>query len=80
MMAIDVGQITELDAFKKRVDDLLSSVRDSPTAPGYDEILIPGEPERLKKEERLKEGIFIEDKTWGDLVALADELGVETPV
>ncbi|MCK4583346.1 Ldh family oxidoreductase, partial [Candidatus Bathyarchaeota archaeon] len=25
MMAIDVGQITELDAFKKRVDDLLSS-------------------------------------------------------
>lgn len=79
MMAIDVGQITELDAFKKRVDDLLGSVRVSPTAPGYDEILIPGEPERLKKEKRLREGIFVEDKTWGDLVALAEELGVETP-
>jgi len=79
MMAIDVGQVTELDAFKKRVDDLLSSVRDSPTAPGYEEILIPGEPERLKKEKRLKEGIFVEDKTWGDLTALAEELGVEPP-
>jgi len=80
MMAIDVGQVTELDAFKRRVDDLLSSVRDSPTAPGYEEILIPGEPERLKKEERLREGIYVEDKTWGDLMALAKELGVEPPV
>jgi len=80
MMAIDVGQITELDAFKKRVDDLLSSVRNSPTAPGCEEILIPGEPERLKKEKRLKEGIFIEDKTWGDLVALGEELGVKIPI
>ena len=80
MMAIDVGQVTELDAFKRRVDDLLSSVRDSPTAPGYEEILIPGEPERLKKEERLREGIYVEDKTWGDLMALAEELGVEPPV
>ena len=79
MMAIDVGKVTELDAFKRRVDDLLSSVRDSPTAPGYDEILIPGEPERLKKEKRLREGIFVEDKTWGDLVVLAEELGVKPP-
>jgi len=80
MMAIDVGQITELDAFKRRVDGLLSTVRDSPTAPEYEEILIPGEPERLKKEKRLKEGIYVEDKTWGNLVALAEELGVKIPV
>jgi uncharacterized oxidoreductase len=79
MMAIDVGQITELDQFKKRVDNLLSTVKNSPTAPGYNEILIPGEPERQSKEKRLKEGIFIEDKTWGDLTALAKELNVKTP-
>ena len=80
MMAIDVGQITELDKFKKRVDNLLSSVRSSATAPGYDEILIPGEPERRMKEKRLKEGIFVEDKTWGDLTALAKELNVKPPI
>lgn len=79
MMAIDVGHVTELDAFKKRVDGLLRAVKNSPTAPGYDEILIPGEPERMKKEKRLREGIFVEDKTWGDIVALAEELGVEPP-
>ena len=80
MMAIDVGQITELDKFKERVDNLLSSVRSSATAPGYDEILIPGEPERRTKEIRLKEGIFVEDKTWGDLTALAKELKVKPPI
>ncbi len=79
MMAIDVGQVTDLDAFKRRVDGLLSSVKDSPPAPGYSRVLIPGEPERLKREKRLREGIFVEDKTWGDLLALAEELGVEPP-
>jgi uncharacterized oxidoreductase len=79
MMAIDVGQITDLDTFKGRVDDLLKKVRNSPTAPGYDEILIPGDPERRKKEKILKEGIFVEDKTWNDITTLAKEFGVEIP-
>jgi len=79
MMAIDVGRLTDLDAFKRRVDGLLRSVRDSPTAPGYDEILIPGEPERRKKEKLLREGVFIEDKTWGEITALAKELNVKIP-
>jgi uncharacterized oxidoreductase len=79
MMAIDVGRLTDLDSFKERVDDLLRSVKASPTAPGYDEIMIPGDPERRKKEKLLKEGIFIEEKTWNDIAALAMELNVEIP-
>jgi uncharacterized oxidoreductase len=80
MMAIDVGKVTELEMFKKRVDNLLRTVKNSPTAPGYNEILIPGEPERLKKEKRLRDGIFIEDNTWDKLTGLAKELNVKTPI
>jgi len=80
MMAIDVAQVTDLDAFKRRVDGLLRTTKNSPKAPGYDEILIPGDPERRKKEKLLKDGIFVEDKTWNDLVALAKELKVKIPV
>jgi uncharacterized oxidoreductase len=79
MMAIDIGKITDLDRFKGKVDDLLRKVRESPTAPGFEEILIPGEPERRSKKKRLRDGIYIEDKTWGDIVALAEELGVSIP-
>jgi uncharacterized oxidoreductase len=80
MMAIDVGQITNLDKFKERVDNLLKKVKDSPVAPGYDEILIPGEPERRKKKKLLSEGIFVEDKTWNDIASLAKELNIKLPV
>jgi len=80
MMAIDVGQITNLDNFKKRVDGLLRTVKNSPTAPGYDEIIIPGEPERRKKEKLLREGIFVEEQTWNDLASLAKELKIKLPV
>jgi uncharacterized oxidoreductase len=79
MIAIDVAQITNLDQFKKRVDNLLRTVKNSATAPGYNEILIPGEPERRKKAERQKKGIYIGDKTWDDLVSLATELNVKIP-
>ncbi|MGD2142751.1 MAG: Ldh family oxidoreductase [Candidatus Bathyarchaeota archaeon] len=79
MMAIDIGKLTDLETFKKRVDDLLRSVKDSPTAPDFDEILIPGDPERRAREKRAREGIYIEDKTWGEIVELADELSVELP-
>ncbi len=79
MMAIDVRQITNLEDFKKRVDGLLRTVKNSPTVPGYDEIIIPGEPERRKKEKLLREGIFVEDKTWDDLALLAKELNIKLP-
>ena len=34
----------------------------------------------MKKEKRLREGIFIEERTWNDIAALAEELNVEIPV
>jgi uncharacterized oxidoreductase len=79
MMAIDIGKITDLDIFKGKVDDLLRKVKESPTAPGFEEILIPGDPERRSKEKRSRDGIYIEDRTWGDIVALAEEMGVPIP-
>ncbi len=79
MMVIDIGKITDLDRFRSKVDDLLRTVRESPTAPGFEEILIPGEPERRSKENRLRDGIYIEAKTWGDIVDLAEELRVPIP-
>jgi LDH2 family malate/lactate/ureidoglycolate dehydrogenase len=80
MMAIDIGQVTNLDGFKKRVDGLLRTVKNSPKAPGCNEIIIPGEPERLMKEKLLREGIFVEDKTWNDIASLAKELKIKLPI
>jgi len=79
MMAIDVGRLTDLNAFKKRVDNLFRSIKNSPRALGFDEILIPGEPERRLQEKNLREGVYVEESTWNDIRQLGKELEVDVP-
>lgn len=80
MMAIDIGQVTDIQEFKDRVDDLFYKVRTSPLAPGFNEVMIPGEPERREKAKRLREGIFVEEETWSKIKEVARELGVVIPL
>ena len=79
LMAIDVGRLTNLNAFKSRVDDLFRRIRTSPTVSGVTEILIPGELERRTREQLLHEGIYIEEKTWSEIEGLCRELNVAIP-
>jgi len=79
MMAVDIGSFTSIEKFKERVDNLIRRMKASRKAPGFDEILMPGEPEFREEERRLREGIFIEEPTWREITTLAGELGVETP-
>jgi len=44
-------------AYRERMDTLVQRVRDCPKADGFDEILIPGEPEAREEEIRRREGI-----------------------
>jgi uncharacterized oxidoreductase len=47
-----------------------------PATPGG-EVLIPGEPERRTREERLKNGVPLPGDTWASIVAAAREVGVD---
>jgi LDH2 family malate/lactate/ureidoglycolate dehydrogenase len=76
MYAIDIESFTPIDAFKERVDNLIKSIKSTPTAPGFDEILIPGEPEFRTMEERSRKGIEVADATWEALQKLAKDVGV----
>jgi uncharacterized oxidoreductase len=76
MTAINIASFTPVETFKKRVDALIRSMKSTPTAPGFDEILIPGEPEFRAKKERSRYGIEIPDKTWQSLKSLGKEVGL----
>jgi uncharacterized oxidoreductase len=39
-------------------------------------VYYPGELEYLRTQQKLKEGIFIEDTTWERLKSLAEEYGI----
>jgi uncharacterized oxidoreductase len=79
MMVININKITDISQFKRRVDDLFRTIRNSPTAPGYNEIMIPGEPERRMRKKKLEEGIFIEEDTWDKIKKISIELNVKLP-
>jgi len=76
MCAINIESFTPIEVFKERVDSQIRSIRDSPIAPNFNEILMPGEPEFRTMEERTKNGIEIADYTWEALKEAGKELGI----
>ena len=65
------------EEFDEHVRILIDHVTASPPAPGFERILLPGEPEMLAEEQRSKEGIPIDEVTWGQFVDLGKSLGVQ---
>jgi len=58
------------------LDDLVSYVRDTPTAPGAEAIQMPGEPETRTRRQRLADGIPLDGATLAILDSLGRERGL----
>ena len=76
MMALNVEGFTSKDKFLMRVDEVLTKIRETPTLPNVERVMIPGEPEFETMDVRQVKGIYITDKTWEDLTNLAREVGL----
>ncbi len=77
MLAVNVEAFRPLAGFCREADALLSEVKAIPPADGFDEVLIPGEPEFRAMARRKQSGIFLPEETWQQLVQVAKELGVD---
>jgi len=66
-------------AFYFDVEGLIEFVKSSALAPGFDSILIPGEPEAREKAKRQEAGIPIDDETWRQIAEVAHNYGVQLP-
>ena len=72
----NVAAFRDLETFKQEVTEFAHYLVDTPPAEGFDRVYYPGEVEHIKRTERLRDGINIEDATWAKLQALGDKLGV----
>ncbi len=79
MIVIDIAQFGMLTAFQDQVRELIAYVKSSPPAPGFEEILVPGEMEHRQRTDRLENGISIDESAWQQLVRLGQSLGVSSP-
>lgn len=75
--AIDPTGYCPLEEFKARIDSMVRDIKSAAKRPGFEEILLPGDPEWIEEERRLREGVFVDDLWWEDIVETAKELGVD---
>lgn len=79
MIAMRIEDFIDLEVYQQEIEALIEWVKSSPTLPGVEDVYVPGEYEFRSRQERLKSGIPIEEKTWNELVETASSLGVPTP-
>jgi uncharacterized oxidoreductase len=75
MMAVRIDALRPLEAFVADVDALIDYIKSSRKAPGFDEILVPGEFEARNRRVREREGVQVDDETWRQIAETARSLG-----
>ena len=79
VMTIDPDPFTSIEALKSEVDAYVDYLNESPAAPGVDRVLVPGERSYLETQRRTREGVYVEQNTWDEIVDLAAEGEGEAP-
>jgi len=74
--ALDISKYVPIDEFKARIDRMIREIKSIPPTAGFDEVLLPGEPEAIAEQKRLREGIPLSREIYTELVELGEEIGV----
>jgi L-2-hydroxycarboxylate dehydrogenase (NAD+) len=77
--AIDIGVFVSADEYYRGVDELVTRIRMSPPAKEHDRVYLPGEPERIVREIRSKDGIPVDESLWSAFSRLAEKLSIRLP-
>jgi LDH2 family malate/lactate/ureidoglycolate dehydrogenase len=75
-IALDVAAFGDPDGFTRRMEELVAEAKSVPLAPGFDEVLYPGELEARAAREHLDQGLSLPRQTLEDLRQLARSTGV----
>ena len=73
---VDTSRLGDPAVIRHNVGEVARHVKSSRVAPGFDEILVPGEPERRSTAKRRQEGIEIDPTSWEHIAAAAAQLGI----
>jgi LDH2 family malate/lactate/ureidoglycolate dehydrogenase len=76
MIAIKADLFQPLDRFEGRSTEFAQRTRAVPPAPGFAEVLVPGDPEARTRAVRRRDGIPIEDDVWQTVVEAGALVGV----
>jgi uncharacterized oxidoreductase len=75
-IAIDPARLIDRDWLRDEIAAMTAYITASPPSRPDEPVLIPGDPERRTRAERVANGIPIDDETWRELVAAARGINV----
>jgi LDH2 family malate/lactate/ureidoglycolate dehydrogenase len=78
-VAVDPAYFVGREAFLARMGRLRELIKATSPAPGFDEVLVPGEPEARAAEKAFAGGIELEESTIAELVDLGGSASVAFP-
>jgi L-2-hydroxycarboxylate dehydrogenase (NAD+) len=78
-IAIDYGIFGDKSAIEERLSRYLQQIRDSEKAEGQTRIYTHGEKEAEARQDRMANGILVNDATLAEIQKLCEELGIEGP-
>jgi len=77
LVVLDVAHFTDVEQFYADVDGLFDRLNGGKPAPGFQKVVIPGEPEAAQRANRAKEGISVTGVIWEQIVRIATESQVD---
>jgi len=80
VMAIDIAKFRDVDEFKAMMDDMIRELHATPPLPGEDKVLVAGDPEADAMDDRLANGVPVENGQYAAIKARAAEVGVEVVI
>ncbi|HEV8441076.1 MAG TPA: malate/lactate/ureidoglycolate dehydrogenase [Methylomirabilota bacterium] len=73
---IDPARLAGLDWFRREIDGFVDYVKASPPADPAAPVLVPGDPERMAREERGRSGITVDAATWEEILEAGAKVGL----
>ena len=70
---MSIYSLRKADDFKKDMDNWIQRFRSAKTIEGYDQVLIPGDPERLFEAQRMKDGLPLLETVAEDLAKVGQK-------
>lgn len=75
-LIVDPNVFGDAEAFRREIDAYVAWVKASPPTAEAGEVMAPGDPERKARAERGANGVPIDPRTWEEVVAAGEKVGV----
>ena len=77
IIALDVSRFLPIAAFKSQIDRQLRELKSSPVLPGFDSVRLPGEQRRVRRAERVANGVPVLPEVVEQIDKLAADLKIK---